>query len=172
MQSRMLRVNPGDARRKRQIILLLSAILIPTAVLITLATRLARQEAELAEKRVADQRRDALDQLRRELAARLETIKLQELNRLSNDSLSGESSEIDSPVVFVAPLIQNRLMLPWQTAPRSNVLSAAFDQYRKEGEAREFLGNDPTGAFEAYSQAVAVARSPFERCTAMLAKGR
>ena len=70
-----------DTRRKRQIFLFLAAILIPTAVLITLASRLARQDAELAEKRVADQRRDALDQLRRELAARLEAIKLQELSR-------------------------------------------------------------------------------------------
>jgi signal transduction histidine kinase len=166
-------VQRTDSRRRRQIFLFLAAILIPTAVLITLATRLARQEAELAEKRMADQRRDALDQLRRELAARLETIKLQELNRLSNDSLSGESGEIDSPVVFVAPLIQNRLMLPWQTAPRSSVvLSSVFEQYRKEGEAREFLGNDPYGAVEAYSQALAVARSVFDRCTAMLAKGR
>ncbi len=93
-----------DTRRKRQIFLFLAAILIPTAVLITLASRLARQDAELAEKRVADQRRDALDQLRRELAARLEAIKLQELNRLSAAPRDSESSVADSPVVFVAPL--------------------------------------------------------------------
>ena len=138
----MLPVQRTDSRRKRQIFLFLAAILIPTAVLITLATRLARQDAELAEKRMADQRRDALEQLRRELAARLETIKLQELNRLSDDSQFSESGDIESPVVFVAPLIQNRLVLPWQTNPRSSVASSGFEQYRKEGEAREFLGNE------------------------------
>src|SRR5262252_3928184 len=89
MRSRMLRVNAGEPRRKRQIILLLSAILIPTAVLITFAIRLSRQDAELAEKRVADERRDALDQLRRELSARLEAIKLRELSRFSGDCTNG-----------------------------------------------------------------------------------
>ena len=47
----------SDSRRKRHIFLFLSAILIPTVVLITLAMRLARQDAELAEKRMEDERR-------------------------------------------------------------------------------------------------------------------
>jgi signal transduction histidine kinase len=165
-------VQRTDSRRRRQIFLFLAAILIPTAVLITLATRLARQDAELAEKRMSDQRREALDQLRRELSARLETIKLQELTRLSDASQSGESGDAESPVAFVAPLIQNRLILPWEKAPRSTPPSPAFDAYRKEGEAREFLGNDPAGAVEAYAQALAVARNPFDKCTAMMEEGR
>jgi signal transduction histidine kinase len=165
-------VQRTDSRRRRQIFLFLAAILIPTAVLITLATRLARQDAELAEKRMSDQRRDALDQLRRELSARLETIKLQELTRLSDESLPTESGDLESPVVFVAPLIQNRLILPWETASRSNAPSPGFEASRKEGEAREFLGNDAGGAVEAYAQAFAVARNPFDRCTAMMEEGR
>src|SRR5215469_5837497 len=116
----MLRVTPGDTRRKRQIILLLSAILIPTAVLITFAIRLARQDAELAEKRMADERREAMDQLGRELSARLETIKLQELNRLSNEFPSRNSPTADFPVLFVAPLNQNRLVLPWETPAKED----------------------------------------------------
>ena len=165
-------MNPSEPRRKRQILLFLAAILIPTAVLITLATRPARQDAELAEKRMADERRDALDQLRREVAARLETIKLQELNRLTDESRLREPATADSAVVFVAPLVQNRLILPWEAPPQTGPPPAEFAQLQKEGEAREFLGNDFSGAFEAYAQALAGARTPVDRCAALLAESR
>jgi nitrogen-specific signal transduction histidine kinase len=166
-------VNPTDPRRKRQILLFLAAILIPSAVLITLAARLARQDAELAETRMADQRREALEQLQRELAARLETIKLQELNRLSVESpASADSPAGDFPVLFVAPLVQNRLILPWESAGHSAAPSHNFAQHQKEGEAREFLGNDFSGADEAYSLAQAAAGDPLDRCTAKLSQAR
>ena len=172
MQSRMLRVNPGDPRRKRQIILLLSAILIPTAVLITFAIRLSRQDAELAEKRVADERRDALDQLRRELSARLEAIKLQELSRLSGESFPATAPTGDFPVLFVAALVQNRLVLPWDTPPQPETPSSQVTQYQKQGEEREFLGNDLSGAYAAYDQAHAAGRNPADQCAATLSKAR
>ena len=69
-------------RHKRQILLFLVAILIPAGVLIGLASRLVYQDRELAAKRAVDQHRAAVDQLRRELSARLEAIKLQEINLL------------------------------------------------------------------------------------------
>jgi signal transduction histidine kinase len=165
-------VNPGDPRRKRQIILLLSAILIPTAVLITFAIRLARQDAELADKRVADERRDALDQLRRELSARLEAIKLQELSRLSGESFPASAPRGDFPVLFVAALVQNRLVLPWETPPPPDASTSQVAQYQQEGEAREFLGNDFSGAYTAYDQAHVSGRSPVDQCAATLSKAR
>jgi hypothetical protein len=58
-------------RHKRQILLFLVAILVPAGVLIGLAGRLVYQDRELAAKRAVDQRRAAVDQLRRELSARL-----------------------------------------------------------------------------------------------------
>jgi signal transduction histidine kinase len=164
-------VNPTDPRRKRQILLFLSAILIPTMVLITLAMRLARQDAELAEKRMGEQRRDALDQLRREVAARLETIKLQEVNRLADESRLREPAAGDSPVVFAAPLVQNRLVVPWES-PAHPAPSSEFVRYKKEGEAREFLGNDSAGAFDAYREALLAAKTPWDRCGAMLSEAR
>jgi signal transduction histidine kinase len=41
-----------------------------------------------------------------------------------------------------------------------------------EGEAREFLGSDYTGAFDAYLQARAAARSAASQCAAMLSQAR
>lgn len=165
-------MSPGDPRRKRQILLFLAAILIPTVVLITLAMRLARQDAELAEKRTADQRRDALDELRRELAARLETIKLQELNRLSGESASPETPSGDFPVLFVAPLVQNRLILPWERTAPPPTESIEFLERQKEAEAREFLGNDFSGAFQAYTQAHSASLNPADQCAANLSAAR
>jgi hypothetical protein len=61
-------VKPTDAgKRRRRTLLLLSAILIPSAVVITLGIRLVRQETELGEKRLAEERRDASGQLHRNL---------------------------------------------------------------------------------------------------------
>ena len=167
-------MNPSDSRRrKRQILLFLSAILIPSAVLITLAIRVVRQETELAEKRVAEERRDALEQLRRELSARLEAIKLQEVNRLIAESdYPPPPRSSDSPIVFTAPLDQDRLVFPWNEERIVPPPSIQFSEYRMEGEAREFLGNDVAGALDTYSQALASARTPLEECEARLWVGR
>ena len=110
-------MKPVDSRRRqRRLFLLLSAILIPAAVLITLSVRVVRQEAELAERRAAEERREARDQLRRELTARLQAIKLEEVNRLIGDS--GPGLPPDSPIVFVTSLGQDRMALPWEAHRR------------------------------------------------------
>ena len=164
-------MDPSDSRRrKRRIFLLLSAILIPAAVLITLAVRVVRQEAELAERRAVEERRDALDQLRRELSARLQAIKLQEVNRLIGESGSGLPP--DSPIVFVTPLGQDRMVLPWEEKRTSPPPSAEFARYQLEGESFEFRADDVPGAVTAYRQALNVARGPAEKCQAQLWLGR
>jgi signal transduction histidine kinase len=108
------------------------------------------------------------------MTARLETIKLQELNRMASDSSSAQKAASDSPVIFAAALVQNKLTLPWEGPPQSPPVRASpeFAQYRKEGEAREFLGNDFSGAFDAYGEALDAAHDPPNRCAAMLSKAR
>jgi len=164
-------VNESDTRRrKRRIFLLLSAILIPAAVLITLAVRVVRQETELGERRAAEERRDALDQLRRELSARLQAIKLQEVNRLIGET--GLNLPPDSPIVFVAPLEEDRMVLPWEEKRVSPLRSEEFAKHQLAGESFEFRTSDTTGAVAAYVQAREVARSPAEKCEAQLWLGR
>src|SRR4051812_17890347 len=102
-------------KRKRQIILFLTAILLPAALLVGLAVRVIRQEKELTEKRIEQDKRDALDQLRRELSNKLEAVKLQEAARLRDQPMSIDLRRPDdSTVVFVLPLEQDHLVLPWQ----------------------------------------------------------
>src|SRR5215831_20466806 len=104
-----------DNKNKRRALLLLVAIL-PAVVLIGLAARVFRQEEELAKKREADQHRDALEQVRREIATRLEAIKFQEVNRLRDETASRPLARYpaDSPVVFVLPIEQDHIVMPWE----------------------------------------------------------
>src|SRR5688572_3144657 len=129
-------VSPADQRRRqRRIALLLSAILIPTAALVLLVVRVVRQENELSERRATEQRREALDQLRREVSARLQALRLGEVNRLIGESARRLPS--DAPIVFVAPLAQDggqdRIVPPWEdgrTPPRPG---ARFVAAQREG---------------------------------------
>jgi signal transduction histidine kinase len=164
-------VTPADRRRRvRRIALLLSAILIPTAAVILLVFRVVRQENELSERRGAEQRREALDQLRRELTARLQALRLEEVNRLIGES--GRRLPSGSPIVFVAPMVQDRMVLPWEDGRTAAHPTAEFVRWQREGESREFRQNNAAAAAASYRHALDIARSPWEQCSARLWLGR
>lgn len=105
-------------RHKRQIVLFLLAILAPAGVLIWESGRLMYQERELSVTRSADQRRAAVEQLRRELGARLEAIRLQEINRQIRSSGADAAKDPASPaVVFTAIVKGDALVMPWGASP-------------------------------------------------------
>jgi signal transduction histidine kinase len=161
-------------RRKRRIALLLSAILIPTAAVILLVFRVVRQESELSERRATEQRRVALDQLRRELTARLQALRLGEVNRFIGESARRLPS--DSPIVFVAPLVQDRgqdlIVPPWEEQREPPRLGAEFARLQQQGESQEFRQNDAAAAADSYRRAYEIARSEWERCFARVGLGR
>jgi signal transduction histidine kinase len=167
----MLSVSAADSRRrKRRFFLLLSAIVLPCAVVILLVFRLVGQETELAERRSAEARREALDQLRRELSASLQAIRLEEVNRLIGES--GLQLPPDSPIVFVAPIVDDRMVLPWESNPIPKPPTTAFTQLQAEAEELEFQRRDQAGAVAAYQRMLEVARGPSEKCAALLSLGR
>src|SRR5262245_45726793 len=137
--------------------LLLAAILIPIAVVILLVFRVARQERELGERRASDARREALEQLRRELTARLQAVRLEEVNRLIGES--GTRLPPDSPIVFVAPIAQDTMVLPWESRDISAPPSPEFLPHQHEGESLEFQRHDTAGAAASYQRALAAART-------------
>jgi signal transduction histidine kinase len=167
----MLGVSFADSRRrKRRILLLLSAIVVPSAVVVLLVFRIVRQENELSERRSAEARREALDQLRRELSARLQAIRLEEVNRLIGES--GRRLPPDSPIVFVAPIIQDHMVLPWEDTRTPQAPGSEFVRIQTEGESLEFQRNDAAAAAEAYRRALQFAHTPSEKCVALLRLGR
>lgn len=157
-------------KRARRIALLLSVILIPTIAVILLVFRVVRQEHELAERRASEQRRETLDQVRRELTARLHALRLEQVNRLIGES--GQRLPPDSPIVFVTPVVQEHMTLPWEADGTTPTPSVAFERWTLEGESREFRQNDAAGAAASYRRAVDAAPSPWERCSAGLSLGR
>jgi len=164
-------VNLADHRRRiRRTGLLLAAILIPTAIVILLVFLVARQERELGDRRVSDARREALEQLRRELTARLQALRLEEVNRLIGES--GTRLPPDSPIVFVARMAQDNIVLPWEERGPWSPPSAEFLRRQQEGESLEFQRRDPTGAAASYQRALAAARTQSERCSARVSLAR
>jgi signal transduction histidine kinase len=143
---------------------------IPTAVVVLLVFRVARQENELSQRKSAEARREALDQLRRELSARLQAIRLEEVNRLIGES--GRKLPPDSPIVFVAPIEQDRMILPWENTRTSPPPRPEFARIQSEGETLEFQRNNPEAAKAMYQRALEVAHGPLERCAALLRLGR
>ena len=163
-------ISADSRRRKRRIFLLLSAIVLPSAVVILLVFRVARQETELSERRAAEERREALDQLRRELSARLQAIRLEEVNRLISES--GRRLPPDSPIVFVSPFLQDRMVLPWENSRTLQTSAADFAEIQAEGESYEFQSKDVVAAVAAYQRALALAKGGAEKCDALLRLGR
>jgi signal transduction histidine kinase len=164
-------VGSADHRRRtRRIALLVSALLIPAAAVILLGLRVLRQESELAERRAAEQQREALDQLRRELTARLQALRLGEVNRRIGEPAGRLPS--DSPIVFVAPMVQDRLVPPWQGRVDEPRRIPEFARLQSEGEDQEFRRNNPVAAADAYHRAEQVATTARERCSARLSLGR
>ncbi len=119
---------------------------------------------------MAEQRREALDQLRRELRARLQAIRLEEVNRLIGES--GTRLPPDSPIVFVASFDQDRMVLPWEDVRLFPSPGVEFSRYQSEGESLEFRANDAAAAATAYQRALRSARTPLEKCEAELWLGR
>src|SRR5262245_34247014 len=106
--------------RTRQLLLIVIAILLPAAVLVGLARRVVLQDTELARTQAEEERRKALEQLRRELAARLDAVRLREVNRwIRVPSAPGAEQPPDSSLVFVAALDGERMILPWETERRA-----------------------------------------------------
>jgi signal transduction histidine kinase len=143
---------------------------VPSVVVILLVFRVVRQENELAERRAAEERREALDQLRRELSARLHAIRLEEVNRLIGES--GRRLPAESPIVFVAPMSKDRMVLPWEDSREWPAPATELARLQAEGESWEFQRNDPAAAAAAYEHALKIARAPPEKCAAGLWLGR
>jgi hypothetical protein len=159
-------------RHKRQILLFLVAILVPAGALISLAVRILYQDRELGAKRATDQRRAAVEQVRRELSSRLEAIKLQEINRLIRLPDSHGARGSANPVLFTATVENDRLELPWEAAGAPDNPGSEFAKRRQAGEAQEFIEKKDAAAAASYRLALSSAGRVQEAAEARLALAR
>ena len=163
---------------RRQVLLFLVAIVVPSLVLIAISLRMIGQERELSEKRVADDQRRLVSQIRQELLARLERIKLQEVSALA--TLEGKpqaASYQNQSVILVSPVENNRLVLPWEAFHGAEQFQqllgeAKFSAQIQHGESDELVGKQFSRAAELYRSAMNQARHPSQSAYAQLLLAR
>jgi signal transduction histidine kinase len=149
----------SPSSHKREILFFLLAVLLPCSVLVAIGLRMISQERELAEKRLADERRRVVSDLRQQLLARLEQIKLEALTGLpaghAERLLAGRRRNF--PVALVARLSEGRPVLPWDSGvgrkARQLLGDADFARKVRLGEQQEFGGRDLGKAASFYDQA-------------------
>ncbi len=103
----MYTLRPGHRMR---LVLFLGAVLVPCVILVALSFQIVRQERELREKRLADERRQLAFEVRNDLAARLVTIRRDEIRA---DLEPGQSYR-HHEVALVAWIEDGKLVLPWE----------------------------------------------------------
>ena len=151
---------------RRQILLFLVAVIVPSRVLVVLSVRMITQERELAEKRLLDEQRRRAADVRQELLARLEGIKLLEAQALSTESGSAQAAKYSAPsVVLVGRVVEGALVLPWEdngaTDQSQQLLNEpAFAQKIQQGENEELSARQFEPAVASYRQALRIAHHP------------
>ncbi len=163
---------------RRQVLLFLFAVVLPCSVLVALSLRMMSQQRELAEKRLSEEQRRVLNEISRELLARLEKVKLQQVTALAmqgNGTLP--SKPADPAIVLVGWVEENRLLLPWDTNPvaqRSRTLlrESRFARFINQGEHEEFVANEFVKAAASYRTAMNEARHPIQAANAKLMLSR
>ena len=151
----------GPLGHRRQLILFLAAILVPYAVLVALSVRLVVQERQLRQDGGAYQRRQMAAAVEKELLARLEAIRRDEVRT----ALPPGGRYRHPETAFVGWVEEGRLVLPWET-PReplpARIRACEQVEYGAGGVAR---------ASRCYEEA-ARASSPAEAAQARDAAGK
>jgi signal transduction histidine kinase/tetratricopeptide (TPR) repeat protein len=162
---------------RRQIVFFLAAVLLPCSVLVVLGVRMMSQERELAEKRLADERRRVVEETRQNLLGRLERIKIVEASAFAASQEKVTLPGRENSVVLVAPLEEGRLALPWEMNAsgedaRHFLGSPEFSDQIRRGEAEEFGSKKYGAAAENYQAALAGAHYPVQKAYARLLLAR
>ncbi|MBI2187621.1 MAG: c-type cytochrome [Acidobacteria bacterium] len=154
---------PHRRVRTRQVLLFVLAIGLPCLVLVALSLRMLAQERELAEKRLADERRRMAADVRQDLLTRLERLRLQAAGTVHAD-----------PIVLVADAQGDRLLLPWdaQSTGGAALDDPTFSAAAREGEREELVSRRFEAAGAAYRRALGRAHHPAQTAFAQLLLAR
>lgn len=155
----------------RQVTLFLLAIVAPSVVLVAMAAWMTAQDRELGQKRARDERQRQTEEIRQTLLGYLERLKLLQLAARRDRAVPAGAA---SPVVLVARIDRDRLVLPWDEPSSVNQLAAdpAVAAAIADGEREELIARQPARAAVHYAGALAAARSEGERGYARLLVAR
>ena len=155
---------------RRQVTLFILAIVVPSVVLILMAAWMTVQDRELAHKRAADEHQRQTEDLRQSLLRYLEGHKAAQMTA----RLEGHWPVPAPPVVLVARIADNRLVLPWDDVASPAAVGGAepLAAAIRDGEHLELVALQPLEAAKQYSRAVALAGDEGQRAYARLLLAR
>ncbi|MGB7294908.1 MAG: HAMP domain-containing sensor histidine kinase [Candidatus Aminicenantales bacterium] len=175
---------------RKQILLFLLAVILPSLVLVAFTLRMINQERELAQKRVTEERRRLGREFGERLLLRLEKIKLQEVSALRTGAESGTRREssiegeprprpghVNPEVALVGYVMDNRLALPWEfeesIATSGRLLNQdSFRRMMADAESAEFSAKNPRQAGRLYQAAMNKSGHPVQKEYVRLALAR
>jgi signal transduction histidine kinase len=158
----------GRSHRK-QILLFLVTVLLPSLVLIGLTVRMIGQEKELAQKRLTEERRRIAREIGQNFLVRLESIKLQEVSAVSEHQLLSSGMDYMNPeVVLICPVEGRQPVLPWERNQevenaRLYLSDSLFAQKIRQAETEEFAQKNSARAARSYQQALNSAKFPIQK---------
>jgi signal transduction histidine kinase len=162
---------------RREVVLFLLALILPSAVLVGLGFRMIAQERVAAEARVAADWGATVRQIGQHLLRRLEGIMREELEALASGNMQIRAHRYVNPEVeLMATLEDGRLVLPWEEngaeVVRRRLSAGPFASWMRQGERAEFGRRDSRTAIEAYSRALELAQYPAQSGFARLSLAR
>jgi signal transduction histidine kinase len=163
---------------RKQILLFLLAVILPSLVLVVFALRMISQEKELAQKRLKDEHRRLAREIGQHLLVRLEKIKLQEASAVLNQNqLIAQADYINPEVALIGLVNGDQLLLPWETNQkikecRQLLARSNFSKNIQQAEKEEFVNKDFLRAAELYRQSMKRARYPVQKGYAQLLLAR
>jgi len=163
---------------RKQILLFLIAVVLPSIILVVFTLRMISQERELSQKRLADERRRLSSEIGQYLLVRLEKIKLQEVGSAADwTRLPATCNYVNPEVVLIGFVDQNRLVLPWDAEQRSGenlklLSSSDFAEKIQRAEKEEFAEKNFLQAAQLYRQALKATQEPVQQAYVRLLLAR
>jgi len=162
--------------RQRHVLLFVLAVIVPSLVLVVMAVRMARQERELADKRLDDERVRRTAAIRDSLLATLERVRLRATASFDREPHLRPPA-IDVPVAFAARVDRDRLTMPWDDEAAAEQARRALGERPAaaaiaDGEHDELIERRFDRAAADYARAARTAASPLQRAYADLLRAR
>jgi signal transduction histidine kinase len=161
---------------RKQVLLFLIAVVLPSSLLIVLTWHMIGQQQELREKRLADERRRMATEIGQKLLVRLEEIKLHEVSATVSETKSLNTLEYTNREIILTGLADGeRLLLPWETNQTNNRISldkTAFFEKIRLAEEEEFTRGRFARANMLYLECIEEAQQPDQQAYVRLLRAR
>jgi signal transduction histidine kinase len=161
---------------RKQVLLFLIAVVLPSTVLVVLTWHMIGQQKELNEKRLADERRRLAIEIGQKLLVRLEEIKLYEVSATASGTKLLNTIDYTSDEIILTGLAKgDQLVLPWEVnQPRDKLTldETAFFKKIRRAEQEEFTRKQFDQAGTLYLKCIEEAQKPAEQTYARLSRAR